>query len=86
MATHISAEKRHRQSLRRRSRNRLIKGAVRTAAKDVRVAYEKKDPELKEILRRAERTIAKAAAKGVLDKKAASRSISRLASLVASAR
>lgn len=82
MANHKSAEKRHRQSLKRRLRNRNVKASVRTAIKKTRLAVEKKDPSAPALLQAAERAIAKAAAKGVYHKKTASRYISRLALLV----
>jgi small subunit ribosomal protein S20 len=83
MANHKSAEKRHRQSLKRRLRNRTAKAAVRTAVKKTRAAVESKDPNAAELLRAAERAIAKAASKGLFHRKNAARQISRLASAVA---
>lgn len=80
MANHKSAEKRHRQSLKRRERNREIKAAVRTAMKRARAASESKDPQAKELARAAESLLAKAAAKGVINKKNAARNISRVSS------
>ena len=49
MATHDSAIKRHRQSLKRRHRNRLIKGNVRAAMKRVRAAVEAGDKNAQEL-------------------------------------
>jgi small subunit ribosomal protein S20 len=80
MANHKSAEKRHRQSLKRRQRNRVAKGAVRTAVKKARAAIEAKDETAAALVREAEKTIAKAAAKGIFHRRNASRQVSRLAS------
>lgn len=78
MANHKSAEKRHRQSLKRRDRNRMAKSGFRTAIKKAKSAVESKDANAKELLRQAEKAIAKAANKGIVHKKSAARRISRL--------
>lgn len=79
MAHHKSAKKRARQDLKRRARNRQIRGGLRTAIKNVRTAITGGDGEAaREALRSAEREIRKAASKGVLSKKQASRRVSRL--------
>ena len=84
MANHKSAEKRHRQSLTRRNRNRMVKASVRTATKKVADALEGGDIEsAKTTLRDAEKALSKAATKGVLKKKTVSRQVSRLAKKVA---
>lgn len=83
MANHKSAEKRARQALKRRNRNRLIRGSVRTRVKAVRKAIEAGDAATAQSeLRLAEREFRKAASKGSLKKTTASRSISRLAKAV----
>jgi small subunit ribosomal protein S20 len=83
MANHKSAIKRHRQSLKRRDRNRDVRANVRTAIKKVRALIEKGDETgAKASLLEAEKTIAKASAKGLYHKKNASRKISRLTKLV----
>lgn len=80
MATHRSAEKRARQALKRRTRNRAVKSQVRTLIKSVRAAVERGDGEGAEReLGSAERTLRKAASKGAIKKKNASRTVSRLA-------
>jgi small subunit ribosomal protein S20 len=79
MANHKSAEKRHRQSLTRRTRNRIVKGAVRTTIKKVRASIDAKEGDVNDLLRSAESAIAKAASKGILNRKTARRQISRLA-------
>ena len=87
MATHKSAIKRHRQSLKRRHRNRLAKGAVRSALKEVVSAAKAGDKKAaSDVLRAAERTVAKAAAKGILHRNNAARKISRVAKLVSAMR
>ena len=84
MATHKSAEKRYRQSLTKRSRNRLVKATLRSAITAVRAEITAKDKtKAKAALTQAERLIARAAVKGVLNKGTARRTISRLAQGVA---
>ncbi|NTW77111.1 MAG: 30S ribosomal protein S20 [Syntrophaceae bacterium] len=79
MATHKSAEKRDRQSVKRRERNISSKSAVKTGIKSVLSAVGTKDKEASEkALKAAVPVIDKAAAKGVIHKKNASRKISRL--------
>lgn len=80
MATHKSAEKRARQALVRRDRNRAVKSRVRTFVKAVRESAAQGDsPDLQERLRSAERELRKAASSGVLPKRRVSRLVSRLA-------
>ena len=79
MASHASAEKRARQSEKRRARNQAHKSALRTVVKRARVALDKKD--LKQtalLLPQAIRALAQGASKKVLHKRAAARRISRL--------
>lgn len=79
MATHKSAEKRDRQSVKRRERNVSSKSAVKTRIKSLLSAVGTKDKEASEkALKAAVPAIDKAAAKGVIHKKNASRKISRL--------
>ncbi len=79
MATHKSAEKRSKQADKRQVRNMAIKSEVRTNIKTVLSAVEGKNPEeAASSLSKVVPQIAKAAAKGVLHKKNASRKISRL--------
>ncbi len=80
MATHKSAQKRARQALRRRARNRQVRSRVRTAVKAAREAIGSGKPEVvTESLRSAEGLLRRAASKGVIPKKRASRQVSRLA-------
>jgi small subunit ribosomal protein S20 len=83
VANHPSADKRNRQREKRTQRNRGIKSSVRTQIKTVRAAIASKDPAAAaKALTEASVAIAKAASKGALPKKAASRKVSRLASAV----
>jgi len=75
-----SAEKRHRQSLKRKSRNTTVKAELRLAIKAAREATEAGDaPRAKEAVRVATRLIDRAASKGVLHSRNASRRVARLA-------
>ncbi len=86
MANHKSAIKRHRQSIKRRSRNRMTRSMVRTAIKGVQELVAKGDLEgAKTSFRSAEKAIARAASKGMYHHKNASRKISRLAALISRA-
>ena len=79
MANHVSAEKRNRQSIKKKLRNQKSKAAVRTAIKNVKTAASQDLQKARELLREAEKLIASAATKGIYNKKTAARSISRLA-------
>jgi small subunit ribosomal protein S20 len=92
MPNHASAEKRHRQSLKRRARNRASKSQMRTLMRKVRYAvappqHIKIGPlsaeEIKVLRQKAESGIAKVAAKGIIHKKTAARLASRLATFCA---
>jgi small subunit ribosomal protein S20 len=76
---HPSAQKRHRQSLKRQARNRGIKTRVRTVAKSALDAIEGNDKEAAaKSLREVMKVLHKAASKGTLNRNAASRKIARL--------
>ncbi|MFP2933834.1 30S ribosomal protein S20 [Pyxidicoccus sp. 3LG] len=79
MANTKSAEKRHRQSLKRRARNVTVRGEVKTAVKSAREALATKGANTTDALKGASKALNKAASKGVLHKRTASRRISRLA-------
>ncbi len=79
MAKLASAIKRHKQSLKRRVRNRHVRSTVKTIVKEVRTGIEAGSEKGAELLRTAVSVIAKAGSKGVLHKKTASRKIARLA-------
>jgi small subunit ribosomal protein S20 len=78
-----SAAKRHKQSQKRRIRNRHIRSTVKTAVKDVRTVLAEGDSaKAGEALSKAASTIARAGSKGVLHKKTVARKVSRLAKAV----
>jgi small subunit ribosomal protein S20 len=80
VANHPSAEKRNRQRMKRTARNRAVKSSVRTQVKEVREALAAKDPKAaKEALAVAVKALDKAAGKGVIARKAASRKVGRMA-------
>lgn len=79
MANHASAIKRHRQNIKRRDRNRMVKSTVRTAVKRAKTLADEGDSSAaKEALKSAEKMLARAASKGVIPKRTASRNTSRL--------
>jgi len=83
VANHPSAEKRNRQRVKRTLRNRGVSSAVRTQVKAVRTAIHAKDTAAASTaLKVAIVALDKAATKGVLHPKAASRTISRLSAQV----
>jgi small subunit ribosomal protein S20 len=74
-----SAEKRHRQSEERRLRNKAVKSAVRTSAKNVLILAQKKQMDeaaaaLKDMIKK----IDTAARKGIIKKNTAARKKSRM--------
>lgn len=82
MANHASALKRARQNEARRLRNRTVKTRVKNVVKSVRQAVAAQSPEAATTtLDQAKSMIAKAAKKGVIHKRSASRKISRLSKL-----
>ena len=77
---HPSAEKRHRQSLKRNERNRAIKTRVRTAVKGAIEAISGSDPQAAITeLRTATKLLSQAASKGTIHRNTASRKTARLA-------
>ncbi len=79
MANHKSALKRHRQSLKRRARNRISKTRIKNTIKVVRTAIEEKDvAKALEALKDATSVLDKAARKKVIHTSQAQRRISRL--------
>jgi small subunit ribosomal protein S20 len=80
MANHPSARKRARQSLKRRVRNRHVRTRMKGAVKKLRAALDAGDAEQAGgALRTAESLLRRAASKGVIPRKRASRQVSRLA-------
>ena len=83
MANTRSAEKKNRQRVRRQSRNITHKTAMRTAVKRVRAAIEENSrDDANAALVRAVKLIDRAATKGVIKRRTASRSVSRLTTAV----
>ena len=79
MASHASALKAHRQSLKNREHNRQYRSRLRTALKNVRTAIDGNDKAgAKSALREVVSLIDKLAAKGIIHKNAAGRYKSRL--------
>ncbi|MFQ5586197.1 MAG: 30S ribosomal protein S20 [Thermodesulfobacteriota bacterium] len=79
MATHKSAIKRYRQSLKGRERNNAVESAVKTATRKVNEAVVGGNgEEAKQTLSAAVVLLDKAVSKGVLHRNNASRKISRL--------
>ena len=80
MANTKSAQKRNRQSLKRRTRNQSVRTEVKSAVKKAREALASKDPaRIREAIAAATRSLNRAASKGVLHARNASRRIARLA-------
>ena len=79
MANHKSAIKRHRQSLKRRDRNRSTKSSVRSALKKAEVAASSgNSTEALELAKKAEALMASSCSKGLYHKATVARKISRL--------
>jgi small subunit ribosomal protein S20 len=84
MANTKSAEKRNRQSQKRRVRNTAVRTGVKNVLKEAREAIRQADPKKAEAaLRDAVRTLHRAATKGVLHPRNAARRIARLAHALA---
>jgi small subunit ribosomal protein S20 len=82
LANHKSAKKRAKQSQVRRLRNRSAKTTLKNLEKSLRAAQESGADTKNELMRQTQSAIHKAAKKGILHKKTASRKISRLSKLV----
>jgi len=79
LARHKSAQKRARQDVKRRERNRTIRSRTRSVVKTLRADLDAGAAGVVEKLREAESALRKAATKGVIPKRRASRQVSRLA-------
>ena len=80
MANHKSAIKRIRQNQKRRMRNKQVRSSMRTVVKSCAAALAGDDADAaRESFRAAERSIRKAASKGVIPQRRADRTVSRLA-------
>ena len=86
MAHHKSAMKRIRQTAAHTERNRAGRSKVKHTVRAFREAVASNAEGLKETLSKAVATISKAASKGIIPAKRASRKISRLAKLLNSAK
>lgn len=85
MVRNKTAEKRHRQSLKRRDRNRHFTSMMRNAVKKARAAVEDNAEGAASAVREACSVIARVAQKGVIPKTTAARKISRLATALSKA-
>jgi small subunit ribosomal protein S20 len=84
MATHKSADKRHRQSLKRQARNTALKARLRTIVKKARLALDGSDvAEAETRVAEATRALDKAVGKGALHRNNAARKIARMTARVA---
>ena len=85
MASHASALKAHRQSLKNRARNRQFRARLRGALKGIRTAIDGNDlAGAKSALKETLSLIDKMATKGIIHRNAAGRYKSRLATRIAS--
>jgi len=79
-----SGIKRHRQSLKKRERNTVIKSDLKTQLKKFESVLESKDTNsAQQVLKETEIKLRKAASKGVIKKETASRKVSRISKRVA---
>ena len=85
MANHASAEKRNRQRIERTNRNRAVKSAVRTAVKKARAAIAGDPKKAGAQVSTAVKALARAASKGVIPPRSASRVTSRIEAALAKA-
>jgi len=78
-----SGIKQHRQSLKRRDRNTIVKSDLKTQVKKITTFIDNNDQKAAEgLLKETETKLKKAASKGVIKKKTASRKTGRLAKRV----
>jgi len=79
LAVHPSVIKRHRQSVKKRTRNIDTKSKIRTLIKKVRQAIDAKSQETASVqLRAVDKALGKAVSKGIIKRNTASRWLSRL--------
>nr|QVV57696.1 30S ribosomal protein S20 [Myxococcales bacterium] len=79
MANHASAEKRNRQRIKRTARNRADKSELRTELKKARAAVKASPAEATTAVRTATSELDRAASKGTIPRRRASRLAGRLA-------
>jgi small subunit ribosomal protein S20 len=82
VAQHESALKRHRQSEKRRVRNKDLRTRLKHSLREARGAVASKDAGATTVVAAATRALDKAVAKGVIHRNTAARKISRLAKAV----
>jgi small subunit ribosomal protein S20 len=83
MATHVSSEKRARQTIRRNALNRTRRSNIQNLVKAVETAIASNNPkDAKEALKSVESALARGAGKGLVHWKTAARKTSRLAARV----
>ncbi|MBL7663415.1 30S ribosomal protein S20 [bacterium] len=83
MATHKSAIKRHRQSLKRKARNNLAETTIRTTVKKALAFLEAgKMTDARDQVKLATTLLDRAVSRGIMHRKTASRKISRLTTRV----
>ena len=85
MANHKSAEKRARQSVKRKARNTSRKATVKTFERNLLKGIEAKSKDLPALLKAYVSKAMKATAKGTLNKSTVSRKIGRLSTRVQAA-
>ena len=79
MANHKSAKKRARQTVKRTARNRPVKTHIKTVTRAFREAVAEGDKKkVEEAYQEAAKTLRRAASRGVIPKRTASRRVSRL--------
>ena len=76
-----SAKKRVRQDVKRRLRNKSVLSSLKTKLKAYKISLENKSDNKEELLRNVISAYHKAASKGVIHKRNASRNISRISKL-----
>jgi small subunit ribosomal protein S20 len=82
MGNHASAKKRHRQSLKRHARNKHVRSTVRSAVRKARRSSAEGAADASQSCLEAERLLRRAATKGIVHPKTASRTVSRLQKLL----
>lgn len=80
MAQIKSAQKKNRQMIKHRTRNRAVMSGLRTSVKKARTAVDAESADAAALVKDAIAVINKAVTKGVLKKETGSRYVSRLAS------
>jgi small subunit ribosomal protein S20 len=78
VANIASAEKKNRQMIVHRARNRAAMSALRTVIKNARTAVDGKSKDASDLVKKAIVAVDKAASRGLIKKQTASRYVSRL--------